>query len=339
MKISNFFLWCAGSDTDILNHCSKAERNKHIGFGTLVLVPAILAFISMSFALSTIEEVKDWNWLHFVGGFIWALIIFSFDRFIVSTHRRKTSNRKELENPAFYLRFGFAFILGIIISHPLVLMYFNGSISDQLAENDKNERLRIENHYNLNIQKQNQKIAYWDSIVFERERARNQQALIVAQEIDGEVLNNAGKNLTTGLKGKGPSAEEKIKQLQLLQKELDELKAETKTKQAQLQQNIATLEKEKIEKISAYFSAKDYLKREMALAQLKEKYPIVSITQWFLISLFILVDILPFIFKTFAPFGLYDKILNDDLDLIKDLSPEKRAIYLQETYDNLSKIS
>ena len=144
MKIGDFFIWCAGSDTDLLSLCSQKERNKHIGYGTLVLVPAILALVSMSFALSTVEGIKALPILYFLGGLIWSLIIFSFDRFIVSTHIRKMDDRSELKSPAFFLRLGFALILGIVISHPLVMLYFDGSVQDQIAENTALHKKEIE---------------------------------------------------------------------------------------------------------------------------------------------------------------------------------------------------
>ena len=106
--LGDFFIWCAGSDKTTLKHCPRSERIKHIGFGTLVLVPAILAFVSMTYALSTVGLVQQKLWLAYLGGVIWAAIIFSFDRYIVSTHRRKLSNKDELKSPSFYLRFVFA---------------------------------------------------------------------------------------------------------------------------------------------------------------------------------------------------------------------------------------
>ena len=151
MKISDFFIWCAGSDTDLLSHCSKKERNKHIGYGTLVLIPAVLAFVSMSFALSTVEGITALPLLYFFGGFIWSLILFSFDRFIASTHIRKMDNKSELKNPAFFLRMGFALILGIVISHPLVMLYFDGSVQDQITENTVAHRKKIEKEFDAKI--------------------------------------------------------------------------------------------------------------------------------------------------------------------------------------------
>lgn len=339
MKLSRFFLWCAGSDQEVLEHCTRAERIKHIGFGSLVIIPSVLAFISMSFALSTVEIISNHLSIQIIGGLIWAAIIFSFDRFIVSTHRKKKNNREELNNPAFYLRLSFAFILGIIISHPLVLIYFDGSIDDQLIANEQIYKAEIAQDYDLKISANNIKIFYWDSLLLEKESARNQQALVVSQEIDGEILSQKGQNLTTGLRGKGPAAEEKIKHLKQLQDDLDQLKLKASEKQTQLTKEIEDLRDKKAFALANYQPSKDYLKRELALQQLKAANPLVAVTQWFLITLFVLVDILPFIFKTFAPYGMYDKLLSDDAEFLDELDTSKRKAYNQNIYNKLSEIS
>ncbi|MBL4706895.1 MAG: DUF4407 domain-containing protein [Flavobacteriales bacterium] len=195
MKISNFFIWCAGSDTDLLSHCSQKERNKHIGFGSLVLIPAVLAFVSMSYALSTIQGLGNSPFIYYLGGLVWALIIFSFDRFIVSTHRRKKDNKSELKSPAFFLRLGFALILGIVISHPLVMLYFDGSIQDQIAENVVKQREVIQKKYDLRINKSEHQISYLDSLEQQKEQERNAQELVVTKEIDERCLKTLKEKL------------------------------------------------------------------------------------------------------------------------------------------------
>ena len=337
MKISNFFIWCAGSDTELLSHCSQKERNKHIGFGTLVLVPAILAFVSMSFALSTVELIAEKSFLYYLGGIVWALIIFSFDRFIVSTHVRKTDNKSELKTPAFFLRLGFALILGIVISHPLVMLYFDGSIQDQIAENKVLHQKQIEVEFDNKIQEIEKKALRLDSLESLRTDERNTQAELVAKEIDGEVLKNAkGEITTTGIYGKGPSAENKIKQLAVLEKELKAFQQDKKSQLKQLNQERQKIVQSKDSTIAAYTVSADYIRRELALEQLKEKHSIVKITQFFLIALFILVDILPFIFKTFSPFGMYDKIVLDDSVLVQELDNSKRKEYLEQAYSQIN---
>lgn len=338
--MKDFFIWCAGSDRDLLVKCSQAEQNKHVGYGTLVLIPAVLAFVSMSFALSTVEAISDSSWIHYLGGFLWGLVIFSFDRFIVSTHRRKMSNKAELKNPSFYLRFVFALLLGIVISHPLVMLYFDGSIQDKIDENSKLAVLEIESRYDKQINSIAEVSSGWDSLYLEKVKERDQQALVVSQEIDGEVIANAsGLKLTTGLYGKGPAAELKIKQLKRLQDELEQLKEEGKAVKAANQKAIQELQEQKAEEMESYAVSRDYLKRELALDQLKEENGLVGLTEFLLISLFILVDLLPVIFKTFAPFGMYDRILHDDERMVKTLDAKSRALYNQKLYESISNVS
>ncbi len=336
--IGNFFIWCAGSDQSILKHCPRSERIKHIGFGTLVLVPAILAFVSMAYALSTIGPMQQHIWLAYLGGLVWAAIIFSFDRYIVSTHRRKLSNKEELKSPAFYLRFAFAFILGIVISHPIVLLYFDGSITDQIKENVKAEQQLIHQDYDKRIAANEAKVAAMDSLSLNKLKKRDEQAALVAREIDGEVRRNAsGEIITTGIYGKGPSAENKIRHLNKLEKELQQMQKNDSLQRVTLNAERAVLQAEQDSAVSAFAVSFDYLRREMALEQLKENNGIVGLTQFFLMLLFILVDILPVTFKTFSPFGMYDKVLLDDSLIVKQLNAEDRAKVLQEAYRKLNR--
>ncbi|MEQ8909475.1 MAG: DUF4407 domain-containing protein [Vicingaceae bacterium] len=335
--MNNFFVWCAGSDPHLLKHCSKREQIKHQGFGTLVLIPAILGFVSMSFALSTLDSMESKPWLYLSGGLLWGLIIFAFDRFIVSTHQKRPHQKEELKNPVFYLRFGFAFLLGIVISHPLVMFYFNGSIEDQLRQNQIEQRAMIQAEYNSLIQENDAQIALYDSAYQAKLEARNEQAKVVEKEIDGEVLENAkGNKVTTGLYGKGPAAEQKMAQLNLLQTELElsQIEYQKRKQELRAENKLLQLKSDSISK--AFTLSADYLQRELALEQIKEKNSIVSLTQWLLISLFVLVDILPLIFKTFSSFGLYEKVqLTDNLSL-KNLNTESRKNYLQSIFDQVN---
>lgn len=329
--IERFFLYCAGSDLDLLLQCRRAEQIKHIGFGTLVLVPAILALVSMTYALSTLEGVSENIWIAYLGGMIWSLIIFAFDRFIVSSHRRKTSDLAELKRPVFYLRFSFALILGIVISHPLLMLYFNGSIEDQMNKNLETEKQYIYQEYNFRIAKEEAKINYLDSVYFDKLAKRDLQAEIVAKEIDGEVIKNVkGELQTTGLRGKGPSAENKIAYLSQLEKELKAFEESQRAEKKEINKSISASEKERDSSLAAFSLSTDYLHQERALEQLKEGNPIVSTTQWLIMLLFVLVDLLPFIFKTFSTYGLYDRILGDEEEALKSLEGKDSTAFWQE---------
>ncbi|MBL4706896.1 MAG: DUF4407 domain-containing protein [Flavobacteriales bacterium] len=150
------------------------------------------------------------------------------------------------------------------------------------------------------------------------------------------LKNSKGEVTTTGIYGRGPSAENKIKYLEKLQSELSALREENKQKKLSLTQEIQVLKLEQSNKIQAYTVSADYLKREIALEQLKDKNSIVVLTQNLLILLFILVDILPFIFKTFSPFGMYDRIVLDDEILIHEMDNSSRKAYLQRVYHEIN---
>lgn len=334
--MKQFFIWCAGSDPLLLKHCSNREQIKHQGFGTLVLIPAILAFISMSFALSTLNSLEEKPWFYLIGGFLWGLIIFAFDRFVVSTHQKKSSHKAEFKNPLFYLRLGFAVLLGIVISHPLVMFYFKGSIEDQLFANKEAQKVLIEEKYEIRMQDNKRKIVQYDSLYEAQKKGRNKQAELVALEIDGKVIHgNKGAQKTTGIYGEGPSALQKIAQLNRLQTELENLRLEKQKLTNRLLIENRSLKLKRDSVMKTVVLSTDYLQQTLALEQLKEKNTIVSITQWLLISLFVLVDILPLIFKTFSSFGMYDKIEEANRRSLKSINTNKREIYVQEKFDKV----
>ncbi len=72
----NIFQWLAGADQTILDQVSPSERNKITGFGTLVLIPAIVGLFSMTYALSTVTNSTP---LFVTGGIVWFFIILFID--------------------------------------------------------------------------------------------------------------------------------------------------------------------------------------------------------------------------------------------------------------------
>jgi hypothetical protein len=114
------------------------------------------------------------------------------------------------------------------------------------------------------------------------------------------------------------------------------LKQEQLGEKRSLSLAMATLTTRKDSSMAAFSLSTDYLHQEMALEQLKATNPIVRVTQWFIILLFILVDLLPFIFKTFSTYGLYDKVLGDEEESLQALDVKDRSIYWQTKIDQLS---
>lgn len=322
--IEHFLLWCAGSDKEILNRCPEYEKTKHIGFGSLVLSPAVLAFISMSYALSTIDKISKKPDIFIFGGIIWGIIIFSFDRFIVSTHRRERNNIYELKNIYFYIRFSFSVILGIVISHPLVLMYFERSIVEKI-KNDANI-----NAYNETLQFQKQLESASSNLTKLTKRKECLEKLLTAEQSGHKISLDCGYSSgianTSGNYPRTKVIEGQIKSCDAdIVKEKDRIESDlSQIKRIHQTQSDILLN-----------PSYDYLNREVKLDELKKSYPIVGWTQWLLMLCFVFIDVLPVTLKTFAPYGIYDQIIAGDLALMNDINTSSRKNYLQKLYNDI----
>lgn len=124
---------CSGADTDLLSQSPKSEQIKYAGIGGTVFFTAIMAFIASAYALFT---VFDSIWAAVFFGFIWGLLIFNLDRFIVSTIKKRDNKLDEFlqASPRIIL----AIIIAVVISKPLELKIFEKEIDRVLLE-QKNE--------------------------------------------------------------------------------------------------------------------------------------------------------------------------------------------------------
>ena len=147
-RITRFFLWCSGSDFDVLERVPRSETIKQVGYGTLVVVPAVLALFAMSYALSTLTTNPA---IYLGGGFVWAMIVFSFDRFIVSTFRKSESIVNDITSTVFLSRLVFAAFVGVLVAHPLVMLYFNDSIEERLAADGRAKVAAIESDFTTHL--------------------------------------------------------------------------------------------------------------------------------------------------------------------------------------------
>lgn len=325
---NNFFIWCAGADKNVLAKCDEAARIKHMGIGTLVLIPAVLGFISMSYALSTIDKLSNSPLLYITGGFIWGLIVFAFDRFIVSTHRKQQRNIDEFKNITFYLRLCFAVVLGIVVSHPFVLLYFDGSIAEKIIS-DRDNLIKLEEG---NYQKSYDTLNVRLNDLVQTKRC-NEQLLTAEQSGNKIILPCGSSSGIPNINGNFPRTKEIKKIIEALDVEISTERNRVNNRNEEMAKLKATAQQNIVTNTSF-----DYLKREVALQKLKKENPIIGLTELFLMMAFMLVDILPLIFKTFSPFSLYDKIQVHDASLMKEMDITTRKQKLQNTYDDINRI-
>jgi hypothetical protein len=315
--IYRLLILCAGSDEDVLEKCPRSEHIKHAGFGALVLVPATLALFSMTYAISTFVENP---WLYIPAGLIWAGIVLVFDRFIISSFRKKNSIGKDALSITFLSRIIFSAFVGIAVAHPLILLYFHDSINVNMDEAAHAKIDSIENVYQFQKRSYQVQMDTIDRNLAALFDTIHTQEGILHDEIKGVVR---GDDKTTGRAGEGPTFKYDTTYLARLYNGLAQTKKSNKDKKLANITSIAKLDSARASKINRLTFSRDYLEREKALSRLSASNSVIRTTTWFLVIFFILVDILPVTWKGLTSKGPYDEYLNEVEFIIKNEVEER----------------
>lgn len=293
--LQRFFIFCSGADTDILATCSNGERNKYAGIGATVFFTAVMAFIASGYALYT---VFDNLYAAIFFGFLWGLLIFNLDRYIVSTIKKRDSLKSELWQAA--PRIVLALIIAVVISKPLELKIFEKEI-DQVLLEEKNE-MTLANKEQLALQYAptvavlNQDIATLKSEIAKKEAETNALYNTYIAEAEG----TAG----TGLLGKGPVYEEKREKHDAYLAELQQLKSTNGEKIVAIENQIANLNDTYGEAVKNSQPIIDGFDGLMARINALGKLP--WLPSFFIFLLFLAIETAPIIAKLLSPKGEYD---------------------------------
>lgn len=299
--VGRFFLWCAGADTDLLARLPKSETTKQVGFGTLVVVPAVLALFAMTYALSTLSASP---FVYGSGGLLWAAIVFCFDRFLVSSFRKSGSVTEDVSSSVFLSRVVLAAFVGMIVAHPLVMLYFDDSVDERLDVERRYKVAAIVATHGEERRVMEDQVQAVAAEIRRVETERDAHRARLVDEIDGIV---SGR--TTGIPGRGASAEEKKLQLERAEAELVAARSRGLARIDFLRSQIEEITAEARQVEDQFHQSRDYLARVGALEALAEESPHVDRMQWFLILFFVFVDVLPILFKGLTPAGPYDDYL------------------------------
>ncbi len=127
---SHFLWWCAGAYQDLLKDC-PSEQTKYAGLGGVLLATFVLAALSAGYAIYSVFNDPLWA---ITFAIIWGLIIFNFDRFLVSTMRKYgVAKRKQIWMAV--PRLVLALLIGFTIARPLELKIFEKEIDVQITAN------------------------------------------------------------------------------------------------------------------------------------------------------------------------------------------------------------
>tara|TARA_R110002096_G_scaffold178009_1_gene354822 strand:- start:43454 stop:44578 length:1125 start_codon:yes stop_codon:yes gene_type:complete len=304
--LKQFFIICSGSDTDILEQCSKGEQNKYAGIGATVFFTALMAFIAGSYALYTVFD----NYFAAISfGFIWGLLIFNLDRYIVSTIKKTGNVIDELiqASPRLIL----AIIIAVVISKPLELKIFEKEINQILLE-QKNEltlanKNQIAEQFTPNIASLENQITDLENDITNKETEVNALYDTYIAEAEG----TAG----TKLLGKGPVYKEKRDKHDALLIELQQLKIENKEKILGIENQITQLKGDYDTQVVTSQPIINNFDGLMARVNALGKLP--WLPSFFIFLLFLAIETSPILAKLLSPKGAYDFKLEDQEMAVK----------------------
>ncbi len=327
---NSFLWWCAGAHQSLLRQY-PSEHSKYTGLGGVVLATFLLASLSSGYAIYSIFGSIGWTILF---GLLWGLIIFNFDRFLVSTMRKYgVSKRRQLwmAVPRLFL----ALLIGLTIARPLELKIFEKEIDVKVVEN-VHKKVQL-NDSLLNIETQ-QFLT----------NARNERDRLMTRKIALEdTLYQLRQSYVQEADGTGGSFSRGIENLTRMkmnvynaartqaEPELASLTAGIATQDSVLASSGKALEAKRAAYEKSALANVGFLERNKALSDLASEESSVFWASLMISLLIILIEVGPILAKLIMPLGPYDIALaKEELTLMtasenemrkdKELTTEKR---------------
>ncbi|MGB8191458.1 MAG: DUF4407 domain-containing protein [Chitinophagaceae bacterium] len=321
----NFLWWCSGAHQDLLRQF-PSEHSKYAGIGGVVLATFILAAIAGGYAVYSVFG----NWMWTVAfAIVWGLIIFNFDRFLVSTMRKYGVSKGQQIRMA-VPRILLALLIGITIARPLELKIFEKEIDVKVLENRHKKMLLNDSLLNKEILTSIQ--------VADTERSR-----MVARKLSLEdTLHRLQQAYVAEADGTGGSLQRGIESLTLLKRdaynnalrqhtpELQELQNGIAYQDSVLSSVRATNEGKRKQYETGLADKVGFLERNKALSDLSDEESSVWWSNVLLSLLIILIEIGPVLSKLILNVGPYDVALAKE-ELLQMATAEQEMRTEKET--------
>ena len=297
----HFLWWCSGAHQALLRQY-PSEHSKYAGIGGVILATFALAAIASGYAIHSV--FGNWFWT-ISFAIIWGLIIFNFDRFLVSTMRKYGVSRAQQIKMAIP-RLLLALLIGLTIARPLELKIFEKEIDVKVAEN-RHKKMQ------LNDSLLNRESA---AAIQTAETERNR--LVLRKQAIEDTLRLLQKAYVEEADGTGGSLRRGIEDLTRLKMnaynnaltqfnpELQQLNTGIRYQDSLLGNNYATKETKR-QKYEADLATKvGFLERNKALSDLADDESSVWWSNMLLSLLIILIEIGPVLSKLILNVGPYD---------------------------------
>lgn len=330
---NKFLWWCAGAHQKLLKQF-PSEHSKYSGLGAVLLATFVLATLSAGYAIYTVFG----NWFWTIGfAIIWGLIIFNFDRFLVSTMRKYGVSRRKQVMMAIP-RLLLALLIGVVIARPLEMKVFEKEINVQMTKN-LHDKIRLND--SLLAMEYKSQLANAET---ERQRLLDRKLAIEDQ------LHNLQAAYLQEADGTGGSMQRGIENItRLKQDAYNKAKEQSATELLQLEQGIkvqdeilanakTSMEEKRKEYEKSAIANMGFLERNKALSDLSNNESSVFWASLLISLLIILIEIGPVLSKLIMPLGPYDIALakeellnmaNEEGEIRKDRVErfERRRVY------------
>lgn len=315
-----FLMVCSGANIHILRK-SPSEWNKYAGIGGIVLFTAVFATLSASYAMYTVFEN---NYTAIGFGILWGLMIFNLDRYIVSSIKKTGTlwNQFLMAVPRLIL----ATFLGIVISKPLELKIFEKEVNKQLNTIIQRNKTELQKTMNGRILQQSGPFAE-EKAQIQKQIANKQAGLDSATvELEKEILGKQ-TNLTSGKVGFGSNAKRKQELKEQRRKDLDDYQKQMQPRLKYLDEQISgvykNLQTEQKNSEQAENKFNGFAARLQALSELGDTNKVMALASFFIMMMFITLEISPVLVKLISSVGPYDYLLDKTENDYRLYSKEK----------------
>ena len=298
---TRFLWWCAGAHQQLLKEF-PSEHTKYAGLGGVILATFVLAALSAGYAVYSVFDNIGWT---VAFACIWGLIIFNFDRFLVSTMRKYgVSARKQLWMTL--PRIVLALLIGITIARPLELKIFEKEIDTKVAQN-MHHKILVNDSL---LQRENQ--LQVQTAAAERDRLLGRK---LSLEDTLHRLKQAYVQEADGTGGSGRRGIENLTRLKMdayssslkqAAPEMQQLDAAVLLQDSIINGARALLEDKRRQYETTVKNNVGFLERNKALSDLSDEEPSVQWTSLLLSLLIILIEIGPILSKLIMQVGPYD---------------------------------
>lgn len=310
--LKKFFLICSGSDTEILESCTIGEQNKFVGVGATVFFTALMAFIAAGYALYTVFDNLA---AAIFFGFVWGLLIFNLDRYIVSTIKKTGNIMDEIiqASPRILL----AVIIAVVISKPLELKIFEKEINQVLLEQKNDFTLANKEQISLQYEPLTEDLKQQNQAL---QNEIDQKETEVNALYDTYIAEAEGREGTM-LLGKGPVYKEKREKHDAMLAELQTLKETNRSKIQANEARMAALDLEYNQQVESTQPIIDNFDGLMARVNALGELP--WFPSFFIFLLFLAIETSPVFAKLLSPRGEYDIKFNEAEDVIKSWASQQ----------------